>query len=420
MTAMVDIAETKKTAAVIVVAVLLYGVVAGIRATTGVFTTEIANVTGLTYGAVSGIFAVRNLVFGLSTPFIGLLTQKIPMKYIMAGGAALVAIGLIGAACTLTYVPMFIFLGIFLGLGAGTLCYSMVYAAVSPFLGKKNGAICAGILGASQGAFNIIIAPFIGIFGSTAPGLIICLVVLGSIVASLVPISIFFWKGKEREGRYSELSAVKLSNSFLAPLKYMAKRPYFLLLVAVEIAYGLCDGLMVNHLYERTQIMFSVSPDSAGYLVVAYGISIMIGPIIGGLVAAGIKNLRLGIVGVFGIWLGASLLFSILPWNQFLGALLVIIMGLSIGMVTPIIALLTQEKSPAALFGAIFPFIGTFVYLSYSFDSYLGGLWFDQFGNFNISVLITHLVCVLVIVLFLIVALKERKNRHRVTSEESP
>ncbi|HJJ36085.1 MAG TPA: MFS transporter [Methanocorpusculum sp.] len=400
-----------KTIVITVVAVLLYGVVSGIRGLTAVFIPELAAVTGLSYGTVSSIFAVRNIVYAISVFAVGLLTQKIPIRYLMAAGAALVAAGLAGTAFSTQFVTLLIFLGIVTGLGAGALCYAIVYAAVAPLLGRSEGAVCAGIISASQGIFCIFLTPFVQSMGSTAPGLALCFLILGAAAACLVPLSILFFRKRRNPEAEPNPAGRKTSRVISAPLRYMGKRPYFHLLVLAAFAYGLCDAGMINHLSEKAQTMLSATPEFATYLVMIYALALIIGPVLGGFVTAKAKNARVLFIILIAAWLAIATSVYYLPMTQTTGILVVAGMGLAASMLVPTLSIMTQERSPISLFPAIFPVIMLFECFAYAFDAYFGGLCYDVFGTFDLSMLITFIICAAVIVLFLISVIKDRKTK---------
>lgn len=413
-----DTRTSKKAVLVIFSAILLYGIVAGIRATFSVFTTEISNATGLSYGTVSNVFAICNLIFAISCPIFGLLTQKIPIRYVLASGAVMCAVGLVGAAFSTQFVTLLIFLGVFFAIGAGALCYAMVYAAATPFLGMKNAAFSSGFLCASMGIINIIIAPFVQTVGSTAPGLMICFIILGAIVLALVPFALIVFRPKKLglDADQPAAPAVKRGTSFISPLKYLVKRPYFYMLVVGYVAFGLCDGFMANHLYEDAIEVLSLSSDIAAVLVMAYGFALIIGPLLGGFLAARMNNLHLAVVLIFGAWVLIHILFSFVPLNLPVQVLTVFMMGITSSMIIPIFSILALKRSPAVMFAAILAILETFIYFGYSFTSYFGGICYDAFGNFNLLSMVTYFVCAIVVVMFLIVGLRTRRKNVEETS----
>jgi len=392
----------------LIAAILLYGVVAGFRATTGICSTVISDVTGLSYGTVSNIFAIRNLVFAFSCLLFGLLTRKIPVRYLMLSGLGLVAIGFVGTAFSTAYVPLLIFLGIFIGLGAGALCFAIVFAAAAPFFGEKKAGICAGVITASQGIFNIFITPVIEACGSTAIGLTFCFVGLGTVTACLIPLC-FFFKEKKTTNDTKEASP-KEYRSFIDPLKYMVKRPIFYIIALAFLTYGISDGGMLNHLYEKVTEVFNADSDIATLLVMIYGFGLIIGPIIGGIVALKAKNFRIVLAIIFSTWIIISFVPSIFSLSLVSAIIVVLGMGITISSVYPLFSLLIMEESPSSLYISIFPILSTFEFLGASFDSFYGGLCFDIFNNFRASVLLTYLLCIIVIVLFIVSGLKYRKK----------
>jgi len=401
------VTANRKAVFYLIAAILLYGVVAGFRATTGICSTVISDATGLSYGTVSNIFAIRNLIFAFSCLLFGLLTRKIPVRYLMLSGLVLVAIGFVGTAFSMEYVPLLIFLGIFIGLGAGALCFALVFAAAAPFFGEKKAGICAGVITASQGIFNIFITPVIEACGSTAIGLTFCFVGLGTVTACLIPLCFLF---KEKKTVDTKEDSPKEYRSFIDPLKYMVKRPIFYIIALAFLTYGISDGGMLNHLYEKVTEVFNADSDIATLLVMIYGFGLIIGPIIGGIVASKTKNFRFVLAIIFSTWIIVSIVPSLFSVSLVSAIIVVLGMGITVSSVYPLFSLLIMEESPSSLYISIFPILSTFEFLGASFDSFYGGLCFDIFNNFRASVLLTYLLCIIVIVLFIVSGLKYRKK----------
>jgi len=169
---------------------------------------------------------------------------------------------------------------------------------------------------------------------------------------------------------------------------------------------------MANHLFENVTVIFSVSEEFASVLVMIYGAALIIGPLIGGFAAARVKNLRLFVMFIFCIWVVLYFLIDFVPGGNISGSFIVFGLGIAASMLVPTISILIMEKSPTLMFASILTVIQTFLYFGYSINGYLGGIWYDMYGDFMIISIITGIMCGIVIVLFLISGLRYRKSKE--------
>jgi len=393
----------------ILAALFTYGVLSGLRASTSILVSSISNWTGMSYGTVSIAFSVMNVVLALSGPFFGFLTLKIHPSRIMIAGAIMGGIGFIGAAFSSSLPALIIFIGVFFGLGASALCYSIVYAAAVPIIGVKYSIIFGGLLSASQGALSMIFVPIFDI-GSSVFGVQSCLIGIGILSLVTIPLCILFFPKKTGNDKSTkEMPRNQKHESLKKVLTSSISLPIFVILALGMFTYGVCDGGMINHLYEFTQ-MYQIPATISAFMVSIYSCFCMIGGILGGIICSRFKNRKLVLSISFIIWALLNFIGYFLEPSYVLAFILYPLCGLTMGMAIPTVSSITQKYVSINNFAVIFSLLYFFILLAYSLDSLFGGILFDITGNFFIVDMIAIGLAVLVFIVFGISGLKDRKH----------
>ena len=126
-------------------------VLGGITGTMGLFLTPLMKQFGWSHSRVSMLPTAFSLAFGLGTPLVGSLMDRIDARFIMSWGAAMGGLGLLIASQT----PSFeIFFAAFLAIGLGTCASTFVPAAIvvaNWFTDNRGFATGAAMMGSSVG-----------------------------------------------------------------------------------------------------------------------------------------------------------------------------------------------------------------------------------------------------------------------------
>ncbi|HJJ31753.1 MAG TPA: MFS transporter [Methanocorpusculum sp.] len=371
-----------KTVLIIAAAFLAYGLAAGLRAASGVFVSQIADLTGLSYGTVSSVATIRNIVFAIASPLWGFLTLRKSHTFILILGLILTAVGFAGPVIIPSYAGLIIFQGIFFGVGAGAVGYSIVYAAAAPLLSERTAAVFAGILSMSQGIFNIILAPAVKFSSEFDGGFIICMLLIAASLAAIIPLTILFKRRGGHTDAVSDESAEK--SPVKTVLRTMVKTPFFYLIAISYFTYGLCQGGMMNHLVQRAVSTMGLNGDGATAVVMLYGAALVVGPLLAGIIASRVANKRFALALMFLLWAAAALIscIAIPPETTGLYIVFIVILGIIISMAVPYHALLTRERVSLTHFAAAFSIITMFEVFGYAVNAYFGGRCFDITGSF--------------------------------------
>lgn len=166
------------------IACLIYGLGAGLRASIGILLEPIADMTGLSYEEVSFSIAVMQIVFGASQPLFGLLAARWSNRFVLTSGVFFMVLSVLGIKLCTSYGMLIVTLGVLMGLGTGAIAFGLVLSSAISFVGQERSLFLAGLLNASAGMVNFFLAPLLnfslqhGGVPSTMPRLALIMVLL--------------------------------------------------------------------------------------------------------------------------------------------------------------------------------------------------------------------------------------------------
>jgi len=413
-----DVHAFIKQILVIVGAILLYGIFAGIRANTSTLSLIIAENTGVPYGQVSTAFAILNLVFAICIPIIGILTLKIRKFFFLLFGAILCASAFLGTAFSTTFPQLILFIGIIFGLGSALFSFTIVFSAAKPFLGEKGSSIFSGFLLASQGILGMLLAQ--GITGITAgSGFTACMLIISLTAVCLIPFTFIFLKRKNSQNMTEELQP-HVPLSFRSVLKRLIHHPLFYLIILGALAYGMGDGILMNHASRLTMLVFT---DSwyASTVVSIYTISVIAGALGGGILGSKVKSRSLLLSICFLGWVLINILLLLLIDFEGFGALgyfgfyvMIFTSGVLINMCGVVLIGFAVEHVSTAVCAVVLSVIDCGAFLAYALNSFLGGLFIEIFGRFRAIDIIIVLLCIITGIIFLVLGLKTRNKKPEI------
>lgn len=316
---------TMGRAVVIVGAVcLVFAVMQGVHDNYGVMLSGIMGVTGLDYAAVSFVIGVGALMYGVAQPFMGMLALKKTNAFVMLLGVALIVVGLAVTPFCRHFVTLLIFFGLVLPIGTTGLASGILMGAITPLIGDKRAALVSGIVQASAGVGDALMAPAME---RSISGLGITTTMLGLGVPFLIAIPIVLWVGSlNREQALAAPQAEENAGEekLLAILKNAFRdRDY----ICILIGFGTCGfnmSIIESHLFSQ-YVSYGISGDVASLTLTVYGVLTMLGAI-----ATGALSTRFKMKNVLGttyllrvfISLGFLLLPKSVPFAFIMTALL--------------------------------------------------------------------------------------------------
>lgn len=201
----------KRPAVVIACGALIVTLAMGVRQTFGLFLPDMSAALDIGRGTFGLALAIQNLLFGLAQPFVGAIADRHGAGRVVAFGAILYALGLIGAAMASSALGLHITFGIIVGVAQSATTFVVVLGAVGRVVPEAQRSLAFGIVtaGGSLGQFLIVPAGqmLLGDFGYQ-----IALMVLAGTVAVAAALS-FGVAGKPQPVRSDQALGHALSEA---------------------------------------------------------------------------------------------------------------------------------------------------------------------------------------------------------------
>lgn len=367
---------------------LLYAVSAGIRCNYGIMLAAISEHTGIAYASVSFVIAVGQLVFGIAQPVFGIIALKKSNRFVLAFGIILMALGMFLIPFSKTFWMLLVSLGVILPTGTGAVSFGIIMGAVTPKLGEKKAATVSGLVNAASGIGSSALSPMIrGLllaYGLTKTTMILCIPILILLPFSLLlgaNTSVVAQDNKSEEESISQLYKTALHNKT------------FLLLMAGFFTCGFHMAIIEIHLYSQI-ISYNLSDSTAAFAISVYGITIMVGSIISGVLCSRIpmKNILVSLYGFRALFVAV---FLLVPKTSISVYCFTIVLGLTgSATVSPTAGLVSKtfgSKKLGTLFGFVFfcHQIGSF------FSAWLGGVCVKFTGGYILIWAVDIALCAL-------------------------
>jgi MFS family permease len=179
----------KRPAVVIACGALIVTLAMGVRQTFGLFLPDMSAALDIGRGTFGLALALQNLLFGLAQPFVGAMADRHGAGRVVAFGAILYGLGLIGAAMASSALGLHITFGVIVGMAQSATTFVVVLGAVGRVVPEAQRSLAFGIVtaGGSLGQFLIVPAGqmLLGAFGYQ-----IALMVLAGVVAVAAALSV--------------------------------------------------------------------------------------------------------------------------------------------------------------------------------------------------------------------------------------
>ena len=104
--------------------------------------------------------AIQNLVYGIATPFTGMIADKYGAGRVMAAGALLYAIGLVMMAFSTSGIEFGVSAGIVVGIGLSCSGFSIVYGVIGRAFPVEKRSVALGLAGAAGSFGQFVMLPY--------------------------------------------------------------------------------------------------------------------------------------------------------------------------------------------------------------------------------------------------------------------
>jgi predicted MFS family arabinose efflux permease len=360
---------------------LILAITMGVRQSLGLFIAPINIDKNIDIVTISLALAIGQFFWGLVQPIVGVIADKKCSFFVLVFGALLMFFALIFTAFIESSFLLIVFFGLMLSAGAGASSFSILIGATAKKLPSSKRSFAGGFINAGGSFGQFVFAPLAQAL-INAFGYIYALFALAISTLFTIPLAKILTKNEKTKEKEIEIKDEQNSISLKEQMKIAIKDKSYILLNIGFFTCGFHVSFLVTHLpYEVALCGFSA--DVSAYSLALIGFFNIFGSLYAGYLGTKYK------------------MKYILAWIYFSRALMIFIYLLAVkteltfyifsvaigftwlATVPPtagIVAKLFGVKYLATLFGLtlLSHQIGGF------FGAYLGGIFVDSFGNFNL------------------------------------
>lgn len=349
----------------------------GIRHGFGLWLQPITQAQGWTRETFAFAIAIQNLSWGVFGIFAGMVADRFGAFRVIAGGAVLYALGLVGMALSPTGLLFTLTAGVLIGAAQAGTTYAVIYGVIGRNVSADKRSWAMGVA-AAAGSFGQFLMVPTESFLITSLGWQTALLVLGGAVLLILPMAMGLREGNLSGNASSALQDQSIAQAMREALKY----PSFQLLM---VGYFVCGFQVVfigvhmpSYLKDK-----GLSPQVAGYALALIGLFNVFGTYIAGSLGQRIAKKKI----LATIYLSRAVVISIFliaPLSPASVYIFSSVMGLLwLSTVPPTNAMVAQ------IFGIRhLSMLSGFVFFSHQIGSFmgvwLGGYLYDRTGSYDI------------------------------------
>ncbi len=346
----------------------------GIRHGFGLWLQPVTQTMDWTRQSFSFAIAIQNISWGLAGVFAGMVADRFGALRVLMAGALAYALGLVGMAYASTPLLFVGSAGVLIGVAQAGTTYAVVYGVIGRNVPAERRSWAMGIAAAAGSFGQFLMVPVEGFLISTL-GWQSALVVLGLIVLTIVPLA---WG--LREPGFSGGQAPQRDQSITQAIREAFRYPSFQMLTAGYFVCGFQVVFIGVHLPSYLKD-HGLAPQVASYALA------LIGLLSSGVLGQRVRKTRIlaFIYLARAVAISAFLLAPLTPVSVYVFASVMGLLWLSTVPAT--------NAAVAQIFGvAHLSMLSGFVFLSHQVGSFLGvwmgGLLYDQTGNYDAAWLI--------------------------------
>lgn len=298
----------------IVAACLVFGIMQGTKDNYGIMMNGIIQHTNISYAAVSFAIGVGQILYGVTQPLFAMIALKKSNTFVLLCGIILMASGLIVTPFCTREWNMLLFFGIVLPTGTGALCLGVVMGAISPIIGEKKAAAASGIIQASAGIGDALMAPMLQHLTAWR-GITVSMPIFSIPILLMLPV-IAWLSGRKKCNKRQSIQAsnteVVLQTESLFRILCGAAhdRTYWCLLIGFSTC-GFHMSIIETHLFSQ-YLSSGIPANLTSFALTVYGITTMIGAVATGFLGQRFKTKNV-LASVYGIRIIIAVAFIVLP-----------------------------------------------------------------------------------------------------------
>lgn len=353
----------------------------GIRHGFGLWLQPITQAQGWTRETFAFAIAVQNLSWGVFGIFAGMLADRFGAFRVIAGGAVLYALGLVGMALSPTGLLFTLSAGVLIGAAQAGTTYAVIYGVIGRNISAEKRSWAMGVAAAAGSFGQFLMVPVEG-FLISGLGWKEALLALSVAVLLIAPLAFGL-----RESSFGGSHSAPREQSILQALKEAFKYPSFQLLMAGYFVCGFQVVFIGVHMpsYLRDK---GLSPQVASYALALIGLFNVFGTYAAGALGQRMqkKNILAFIYLARAVVIAVFIAAPLSPASVYIFASVMGLLWLS--TIPPTNAVVAQ------IFGIQhLSMLSGFVFFSHQIGSFLGvwlgGFLYDRTGSYNIVWYIT-------------------------------
>ena len=348
----------------------------GIRHGFGLWLQPITQSQGWTRETFAFAIALQNLVWGVSGIFAGMLADRFGAFRVVAAGAVLYALGLVGMANANTPLMFTVTAGVLIGMAQAGTTYAVIYGVIGRNVSAEKRSWAMGVAAAAGSFGQFLMVPTEGFLISSF-GWQEALVMLGVASLMIVPLA---WG--LREPGLAASHAVQREQTILQAFTEAFKYPSFQLLMAGYFVCGFQVVFIGVHMPSYLKDK-GLSPQVASYALALIGLFNVFGTYAAGVLGQKLqkKNILAFIYLARAIAISVFLLSPLTPVSVYIFSSVMGLLWLS--TVPP------TNATVAQIFGvAHLSMLSGFVFFSHQIGSFmgvwLGGYLYDRTGSYDL------------------------------------
>lgn len=349
----------------------------GIRSTLGLFLEPITTERQWSRESFAFALALQNLFWGIGLPVAGALADKYGSSKVIMVGAITYAIGLYGMAAAQSLEALYLFAGLFSGLGIAFSAFTLAMAAMVRVVGPEKRTLALGLGTAAGSMGQVVFSPFSqGLIQSS--GWFSALNILALTCLFLIPLAFVL----PVVTKASTANVVADSEQTLkAAVREAMGHRGFLLLTTGFFVCGFHVAFITVHFPAYVRDL-GLDPSIGAYSLALIGLFNIIGSFGSGLVGQR-YSMKLGLSTIYFLRSIVIMALLLAPKTPMVILVFASIMGIlwlsTVPLTTGIIAQVFGVKYMATLFGIVF--------LSHQIGSFLGvwlgGVIYDRTGSYD-------------------------------------
>ena len=348
----------------------------GIRHGFGLWLQPITQAQGWTRETFAFAIAVQNLSWGVFGIFAGMVADRFGAFRVIAGGAVLYALGLVGMALSPTGLLFTLTAGVLIGAAQAGTTYAVIYGVIGRNIPADKRSWAMGVAAAAGSFGQFLMVPTEGFLISTL-GWQTALLVLGGAVLLIAPMALGL-----RETSFASGTPVKRDQSIGQALREALKYPSFQMLMAGYFVCGFQVVFIGVHMPSYLKDK-GLSPQVAGYALALIGLFNVFGTYAAGVLGQRIAKRKILATIYFSraVVIAVFLAAPLSPASVYIFSSLMGLLWLS--TIPPTNAVVAQ------IFGIQhMSMLSGFIFFSHQVGSFmgvwLGGYLYDRTGSYDI------------------------------------